>query len=166
MYRTAIALLLGFLLVLAGCGAKEETKTTGAASPQHEAHEQTGDLAETTKDIHTLPSFLSSYPKEVQQVYMVAGQNHELLNWIPCYCGCGESVGHRSNKNCFIREVKANGEVVWDSHATTCVNCMEIALESASMKQDGKSALEIRKYIDNKYKEGFAKPTPTPMPAN
>ena len=32
------------------------------------------------------------------------------------------------------------------------------------MKQKGKSTLEIRKYIDNKYKEGYGKPTPTPMP--
>ncbi|MDG0957805.1 PCYCGC motif-containing (lipo)protein, partial [Bacillus paranthracis] len=24
--------------------------------------------------------------------------------------------------------------------------------------------LEIRNYIDNKYKEGYGKPTPTPMP--
>ena len=34
----------------------------------------------------------------------------------------------------------------------------------ASMKQKGKSTLEIRNYIDNKYKEGYGKPTPTPMP--
>ena len=32
------------------------------------------------------------------------------------------------------------------------------------MKQKGKSTLEIRNYIDNKYKEGYGKPTPTPMP--
>ena len=31
------------------------------------------------------------------------------------------------------------------------------------MKQKGKTTLEIRNYIDNKYKEGYGKPTPTPM---
>ena len=81
---------------------------------------------------------------------------------IPCYCGCGESVGHKTIKIALFVKLK-NGEVVWDSHATTCVNCLEIAVESASMKQKGKSTLEIRNYIDNKYKEGYGKPTPTPM---
>ncbi len=50
----------------------------------------------------------------MKDIYTVAGQNAELLDWIPCYCGCGESVGHKNNKNCFIREIKKNGEVVWD----------------------------------------------------
>jgi hypothetical protein len=32
------------------------------------------------------------------------------------------------------------------------------------MKKQGKSVQEIRKFIDEKYKEGYAKPTQTPMP--
>ena len=79
----------------------------------------------------------------MKDIYTVAGQNAELLDWIPCYCGCGESVGHKNNKNCFIREIKKNGEVVWDSHATTCVNCLEIAVESASMKQKENQRLKF-----------------------
>ncbi|MEX2105013.1 MAG: PCYCGC motif-containing (lipo)protein, partial [Bacilli bacterium] len=42
--------------------------------------------------------------------------------------------------------------------------CMQIAVESSKMKQDGKSTLDIRHYIDEKYSEIGAKPTPTPMP--
>jgi Protein of unknown function with PCYCGC motif len=37
-------------------------------------------------------------------------------------------------------------------------------LKSIKMKQEGKSIKEIRHYIDEKYKEGYAKPTKTPMP--
>jgi hypothetical protein len=42
---------------------------------------------------------------------------------------------------------------------------MEIAVESAKMKKEGKSDKEIRTYIDNTYKNGYATPTDTPMPA-
>ncbi len=121
-------------------------------------------MQEKTKGIETLPTFLDKLDPQLKDIYTVAGNNAELLSWIPCYCGCGENAGHKSNKNCFIKEIKQNGEVVWDSHATTCVNCLEIAVKSASMQQNGKSPLEIRNYIDNTYKEGYAKPTPTPMP--
>ncbi|WP_028399987.1 PCYCGC motif-containing (lipo)protein [Ectobacillus panaciterrae] len=164
MKRQAFAVVMIIGLTLAGCSQKEEAKPKEHTSEEH--MHVSGDIAEKTADLHTLPKFLSSQPEQVQQIYTIAGQNYELLASIPCYCGCGESAGHTSNKSCFIREVKENGEVIWDSHATTCVNCMEIALESASMKQNGSSALEIRNYIDNKYKEGYGKPTPTPMPAS
>lgn len=40
----------------------------------------------------------------------------------------------------------------------------KIAAKSIKMKQEGKSIKEIRRYIDKKYKEGYAKPTKTPMP--
>jgi hypothetical protein len=33
------------------------------------------------------------------------------------------------------------------------------------MAQGGKSLKEVREFIDENYKEGYAKPTDTPMPA-
>ncbi|MGF9964354.1 PCYCGC motif-containing (lipo)protein [Bacillus rhizoplanae] len=143
---------------------KQPAKETSSSTSPHEHHQEQRDIAETTKGIDTLPSFLSGHDAQIKQVYAVAAKHAELLQWIPCYCGCGESVGHKSNKDCFIREIKKNGQVVWDSHATTCVNCLQIALDAARLQDKGKSTLEIRNYIDNKYKEGYAKPTPTPMP--
>jgi hypothetical protein len=97
-------------------------------------------------------------------VYQLAGQSTELLQWIPCYCGCGESVGHKSNMNCFIKEVKSDGSVVWDDHGTRCNVCLQIAVQSVKMKSEGKTDKEIRQFIDNTYKKGYAKPTDTPMP--
>ncbi|MDM5153538.1 PCYCGC motif-containing (lipo)protein [Bacillus sp. DX1.1] len=150
-------------LILAGCGTADK-KQSSEPKEEHASHSQQGDIQETTKGVDTLPTFLEKLDPQMKEIYATAGKNADLLEWIPCYCGCGESVGHKSNKNCFIHEIKSNGEVVWDSHATTCMNCLEIAAESASMQQKGKSTLEIRNYIDKKYKEGYAKPTPTPMP--
>lgn len=66
--------------------------------------------------------------------------------------------------NCFVKKINEDGSVVWDDHGTRCGVCLEIAAESMKMKQEGKSIKEIRNYIDEKYKEGYAKPTKTPMP--
>ncbi|MBO9128816.1 PCYCGC motif-containing (lipo)protein [Bacillus sp. 165] len=165
-----VSVMASVVLVITGCSSNDRNSHESTnheertVSDSHQ-HGEGGDIFETTKDIVMLPSFLSNQPEQIQNIYQIAGQNHELLSWIPCYCGCGESAGHTSNKNCFIREVKPNGEVVWDSHAITCTACLEIALQSAVMKEKGASALEIRQYIDEQYKEGYAKPTPTPMPS-
>ncbi|MDA1779595.1 PCYCGC domain-containing protein [Bacillus cereus group sp. BY9-3LC] len=168
MKKYVFSLLAVLSLILAGCESTgtNEQKSSESKKEEHDhaSHTQQADIQEKTKGVNTLPTFLDKLDPQMKDIYTVAGKNAELLDWIPCYCGCGESVGHKNNKNCFIREIKKNGEVVWDSHATTCVNCLEIAVESASMKQKGKSTLEIRNYIDNKYKEGYGKPTPTPMP--
>ncbi|MBA4495764.1 PCYCGC motif-containing (lipo)protein [Paenactinomyces guangxiensis] len=122
-----------------------------------------GDIHEETA-ANQLPSFLKQADKSVSHVYQLASKHRELIEWMPCYCGCGQSVDHRSNRDCFIKEVKENGNIVWDSHAVGCYNCQQIALESIQLKEKGKSALEIRQFIDNKYKEGYAEPTPTPIP--
>jgi hypothetical protein len=123
-----------------------------------------GNYTETTAGLSVLPSFLQYYESEVKQVYKLAAAHTELLQWIPCYCGCGSREGHRHNKDCFIKEIKATGEVVWDSHAAHCINCLEIAKEASLLEEQGKAKLEIRRYIDEKYKSAYAKPTPTPMP--
>ncbi|AWC27637.1 MULTISPECIES: PCYCGC motif-containing (lipo)protein [Bacillus cereus group] len=163
MKKYIFSLLVIMSLLLTGCSSAHDKKVS-RSKEDHASHIAQGDVQEKTNGVETLPTFLDKLDPQLKDIYTVAGNNAELLSWIPCYCGCGENVGHKSNKNCFIKEIKQNGEVVWDSHATTCVNCLEIAVKSASMQQNGKSLLEIRNYIDNTYKEGYAKPTPTPMP--
>ncbi|MFD1955281.1 PCYCGC motif-containing (lipo)protein [Paenibacillus thailandensis] len=143
-------------LLMTGCGEQQKA---------YENHSHaTGDIQETTASIEVLPTFLDGLHDNIGKVYAIAGQNAELLDWIPCYCGCGESAGHLSNKNCFIKAVHDDGSVVWDDHGTRCGVCMEIAIQAAKMKEEGKSVKEIRTLIDAAYKEGYAAPTKTPMP--
>ena len=139
---------------------------SAAHDPEHsDAHQQpNGDLRETTESIGTLPAFLEGQPDVVRNAYIIAGLSADVLEWIPCYCGCGESAGHRSSKNCFIYEVREDGKVVWDDHGTRCGVCIQIAVESAVMHKDGKTLKEIRQAIDAKYGQGYGAPTPTPMP--
>lgn len=147
---------------IAGCSTQTEQ------TDFHEQHQPqqmgSGDLHEETAGADQLPSFLQGTDARVAQIYQLAAQHSDMIQHMPCYCGCGQSAGHRSNRDCFIKEIKKDGKIVWDSHAVTCYNCQQIALESIALKKKGKSLLEIRHFIDNKYKDGFAEPTPTPMP--
>ncbi|TCP55512.1 uncharacterized protein with PCYCGC motif [Tumebacillus sp. BK434] len=124
-----------------------------------------GDIQEVTAGAKSYPQFLIKTNTKIKQSYAAAIDNLDVLKNMPCYCGCGDHAGHKSNAECFVKDVRANGEVVWDDHGTRCDTCMNIALESAELKKEGKTVKEIRTIIDNKYKEGYAKPTPTPMPS-
>ena len=142
-----------------GCADK------AASSEFGHAHQlANGDLQEKTKSYHVLPSFLKDKPKPMVDVYQAAAQNADLLQWIPCYCGCGGSAGHLSSMNCFVKEIGQDGAVTWDDHGTRCNVCLSIAATSIKMKQEGKSVKEIRAYIDQSHSKGFAQPTKTKLP--
>ncbi|OXS57917.1 hypothetical protein B1A99_14855 [Cohnella sp. CIP 111063] len=164
MKKLAVAALGLGLLVMSACG-KAEQASSGEGHSSHASHAPNGDLREITASSDTLPFFLEEQPDAVRLAYQIAGALDDTLQWIPCYCGCGGSAGHKSNLNCFIHEVREDGTVEWDDHGTRCGVCVQIAVESAQLKQQGKSNLDIRKHIDSKYQTGYAKPTDTPMPS-
>jgi len=161
------ALLFTALLAAAGCSAAGEGAGSGHAEEHADAHHTAnGDLRETTASLSALPSFLDEQPEAVRNAYIIAAMSADVLDYIPCYCGCGEIAGHVSNKNCFIAEISDDGAVVWDDHGTRCGVCLQIAVEAASMKKDGASLQDIRDAIDAKYKDvGPATPTPQPPAA-
>lgn len=172
-----MTLAAGFLI--SGCGNEgnkedhknhqEESqinKDSGASHQGHENHLPNGDIQELTASIDVMPGFLDKQPEEIAAIYAAAPKFKDLLESMPCYCGCGDSAGHKNNYDCFVAENKEDGKIVWDDHGTKCGTCLEIAAVSMSESADGKNPLEIRKMIDEKYKEGYAKPTPTPMPAS
>ena len=47
-------------------------------------------------------------------MYRYAVANEATLKWFPCYCGCVEG-GHRSNFDCYVREVRFDGRVRLDT---------------------------------------------------
>ncbi|MCG5254734.1 PCYCGC domain-containing protein [Brevibacillus thermoruber] len=155
--------------LIAGCAFETAAPSATEQHTQQQRtqlpHGTTGDIQETTASVNDLPSFLDKVDPQVKSIYQIAGLSNDLLQWIPCYCGCGEEAGHKHNGNCFIKEVKDDGSVVWDDHGTRCGTCLEIAFTSAKMLKEGKTVKEIRTFIDETYKSGFAKPTPTPMPS-
>ena len=59
-------------------------------------------------------------PEQVRQAYIFAAQNPGVLEYVPCYCGCGETDGHTSNVDCFVGSRTSNGAVEsWDTHGMT-----------------------------------------------
>ncbi|NIM92776.1 MAG: hypothetical protein GTO18_03555 [Anaerolineales bacterium] len=55
-------------------------------------------------------------PISVQEAYRFALANPELLQQIPCYCGCG-GVGHTTNYACYVSSIGTDGSVDFDYHA-------------------------------------------------
>ncbi|MGB8955319.1 MAG: PCYCGC motif-containing (lipo)protein [Tumebacillaceae bacterium] len=152
------------LAILSGCGTKNTLEQLPAASEHHHSTAaESGDIRETTAAITKLPSFLDGQDPKIVQAYQMVAAHTDMLSYIPCYCGC-ESIGHTSSQSCFIKEIKQDGSIVWDDHGTRCTTCMNIAVIASKMQDAGKSPHEIRQYIDDKFKQGYAKPTPTPMP--
>ncbi|BAU29416.1 uncharacterized protein with PCYCGC motif [Aneurinibacillus soli] len=162
-FHTTTILLLLATAGLTGCSSESASKSQDEHTT-HDTGHVAGDLIEETSGANKLPSFLSNMDPQIAQVYQAVGYNYQTVEHMACYCGCGESVGHKSNRDCFIQEIKPSGAIVWNSHGATCNNCLEIAAESILMKSEGKNLREIRTHIDNKYKEGYGKPTPTPLP--
>jgi len=160
MKRLALAALGVGMLAISACGkGQQEARET------HLSHAPNGDLREITESASALPSFLDGQADAIRVAYRAAAVLEDTLQWIPCYCGCGGSAGHRSNLDCFVSELREDGTVEWDDHGTRCNVCVQIALESARLKEQGKTNLEIRQSIDAKYGTGYADPTDTPMPA-
>jgi hypothetical protein len=100
--------------------------------------------------------------EEVKLAYEFALSNPEVLTKIPCYCGCVQ-LGHRSVENCFVKEFKKVGGVVFEKHGAYCGMCYSIVLETKELFQQGNDISEIRQYIDNKYSKYGGRPTNTSL---
>jgi hypothetical protein len=99
----------------------------------------------------------------VQSVYEFAARHPEVLNYVPCYCGC-DRLGHRNNENCFVRSRDGNGRVTWEPHGTECTICIDVARDAMLMFNSGASVSQIRAAIDQKWGSRFPSHTPTSNP--
>lgn len=64
-----------------------------------------------------LPEELRDAPTNVQEAYRFAIANKELLEQIPCFCGC-VAEGHQSNYSCYVAEDGGPGTILeFDKHA-------------------------------------------------
>ena len=126
---------------------------------------QTAPPASTTGERNngTLPDYVMAASEDVQMAYQYAMDRPDVMMWMPCYCGCGGHSGHKSAKNCFIKESSTATNVQFDEHGANCEMCVGIALDTKRMQEEGRSLTEIRTYIDETY--GSIGPgTDTPLP--
>jgi len=108
-----------------------------------------------TSDLHMMPmgqmpAGVQSAPVTVQTAYQFAAANPDVMQAIPCYCGCG-NIGHASNYACYVSSVTDKGKVTFDNHALGCSICVDITQDVMRMSREGKSLQEARAYIDAAY---------------
>ena len=133
MHKTLLGLVIGFI-VLASLPACAGGKSA-------ELH---------MMPLDGMPAEVQSAPVTVQQAYQFAAANPDVMQQIPCYCGCGD-IGHTSNYACYVSHVDENGGVTFDSHALGCSICVDITQDTMRLLKEGKSVAEIKAAIDGKY---------------
>lgn len=78
------------------------------------APEPNGDLGKVV-----WPDYVLEAGAEVKRLYAFQVTHGELMRFMPCFCGCGQNAGHRSNRDCYVRRVNPDGSVVFDPMAPT-----------------------------------------------
>jgi hypothetical protein len=64
-----------------------------------------------------LPDFVREEP-DAARLYRFATDHAADLEYIPCFCGC-KNIGHRSNRDCYIKSFNRDGTVTYTSHGAT-----------------------------------------------
>ena len=97
----------------------------------------------------------------VEEAYALAAKHPDLLDRIPCFCGC-EAHGHKAVTSCFVRNRDKSGAVAaWDYHGADCALCVDVVRAAVEMQTKGRSLTEIRAVLETRYKH-TGKITPTP----
>ena len=118
---------------------------SACAGPQAAATGKTSQVS-----VAMLPQEMQAAPERVRSAYQFALSNPDALKNVPCYCGCG-AMGHTSNLSCYIKERKADGQVVFDEHALGCSLCVDISQDVMRMTGEGKSRQAIHAAIVASY---------------
>jgi hypothetical protein len=77
---------------------------------------------------------------KTRAAYQVAKDIPEVLEQLPCFCGCMTSFGHKNNLFCFK-----------DQHGSGCTICQDIALDARRMHDQGLSIAQIQDNVKTKY---------------
>jgi len=144
-----LPLSISVLLIIIG---GMTTGCNGSVAPEAER-----DLA--LAPLVQMPDYVQSAPAAVQQAYQFAVANPDVLQHIPCYCGCA-AIGHASSYDCYVADVNADGSVQFDPHALGCSICVDITQDTMRLLKPGKDVQEIRTFIDTTYSRFGPSTTP------
>ncbi len=125
-----------------------------------------GDSAprETQESDIKLPSYAYTNPLTLK-AYKYATEHPEMLEQIPCYCGCGSHGSEASDykPHRFLRDCFINDNWEYDEHASFCDVCIGEAIKVQDYLAKGKTLKEARALIDQEYSRIGAEKTNTPM---
>jgi hypothetical protein len=123
---------------------------------------KTESQAKTETDLN-LPSY--AYTNSITlNAYKYATEHPEILEQIPCYCGCGSHGSQASDykPHRFLRDCYINDNWKYDEHASFCDVCVGEATKVQAYLAQGKTLKETRALIDQEYSKIGAMMTNTP----
>jgi len=91
--------------------------------------------------MHVMPAARYASSPGVGEVYEMAAEMPEMLDGVYCYCFCHDNFGHYSLLDCFLED-----------HGAGCNICMEEAVLTYQMTQQGSSLDDIRREVDRRYR--------------
>jgi hypothetical protein len=98
--------ILTAITLVSGCSSTGNQASEDSHSNGGRQEQSAPELAyETRSDDWSAVTTYSDSPK-VLEAYQFAVNHPEVLDYMPCYCGCYEEEGHTSNTNCFVDNVK------------------------------------------------------------
>jgi hypothetical protein len=155
----------------AGCGSPAMTTPSAASTGgavTAEARVPMGDMTMPTgAEIGTAwaarPDYVKQLPDVGQEAYKFALARPDVLQWLPCYCGCA-GMEHRSNLDCFFVRREVKGAFDYEEHASFCDICVKTANLASRMLREGSTMVQIRAAVDGQFGNGAAPGTDTPMP--
>jgi len=109
------------------------------------------------------PEFVHAAHPAVQEAYAYALERPDVIEWLPCYCGCA-AMDHRSNLDCFFKPRGPGEGIAFEEHASYCDICVQTALTAKQVMAKGRSLPEIRATIDAMYAAKGVPGTPTDLP--
>ena len=77
-----------------------------------------------------------NFTGRARAAYQAAKEVPAVLAQMPCFCGCKDGLGHKSNLYCFA-----------DNHGNICDMCQSIALDAQEMYRKGLPVEQIRNNI-------------------
>ena len=111
-----------------------------------------------------VPNMVPRSPEVVTAAYEFAARNPDILEYVPCFCGC-DSAGHTGNADCFVQSRNEDGSVQsWEPHGMACLVCIDVARDAMQLHASGGSVRDIRSAVDGKYLPRATRQTPTPAP--
>jgi hypothetical protein len=112
MDRVLLACTASLAIALAACNGRngdaanepgtDESASAAASYAQDEW---------VTIDGVDFPARMARVGPEIQEAYVFAAKHPEVLQYMPCYCGCEqEQPPHQSNVDCFVDQIDRSGE--------------------------------------------------------
>lgn len=109
------------------------------------------------------PGYVRDLHAEGQAAYAFALARPDVLQWLPCYCGC-TGIPHRSNLDCYFVRREVKGTFAYEEHASFCDICIKTANMASEMLAKGSTMTQVRAAVDSTFGGGAVPGTDTPVP--